>query len=426
MPKIRWPLALLTLVYVLNFVDRQLVGILGQPMKAELGLSDRQLGLLSGVAFALFYTTLGLPIARLAERRSRVGVIALSLAFWSVMTVLCGLARSMPQLVVARLGVGIGEAGYSPTAQSIIADLVPPERRATALSLFSLGIPLGMLIGAVAGGWLAQSLGWRLAFIWLGLPGLVVAIIVLLVLREPHRPITPAAAPSLREVALELWRAPGFAHMAAGASIASFAGYGLTSFAVPLLMRSYGLQLREAAVGYGIVAGIGIAIGIGSGGWLADGQRRDGGAGRVAAAGVLLAALLFPIALSLEDPRMLAMVALVSFAGAHLYFGPTYGLTVNSVGPRARATAIAILLMAMNAIGLGLGPLAVGTMSDAFANAALPGYTASCHSAACQAASAQGLVRALRVDIYFYAWAALHFMLAGRALRRTQAQSVAR
>jgi len=141
----RWPIALLTIIYVLNFVDRQLVGILGQPMKAELGLTDRQLGLLSGVAFALFYTTLGLPIARIAERKSRVGVIAVSLGLWSAMTALCGMARSVPQLVLVRLGVGLGEAGFAPTAQSLIADLVRPERRATALSLFSLGIPVGML-----------------------------------------------------------------------------------------------------------------------------------------------------------------------------------------------------------------------------------------------------------------------------------------
>src|SRR4051812_46144766 len=210
MPRIRWPLALLTLVYVLNFVDRQLVGVLGQPMKTELGLSDRSLGLLSGVAFALFYTTLGLPVARIAERRSRVGVIAISLAIWSAMTALCGVARSVPQLVLARLGVGLGEAGYAPTAQSLIADLVPAERRATALSLFSLGIPAGMLIGAIAGGWLAQSLGWRMAFIALGLPGILLAGVTALALRDPRAPAPVTQHPSLRAVAIQLWHAPGF------------------------------------------------------------------------------------------------------------------------------------------------------------------------------------------------------------------------
>jgi len=425
MTKLRWPLVLLTFVYILNFVDRQLVGILGQPMKVELGLSDRQLGLLSGVAFALFYTTLGLPVARVAERKNRVSVIAISFALWSAMTALCGVARTVPQFALARLGVGIGEAGFAPTAQSLIADLLPPERRATALSLFSLGIPAGMLIGAVAGGWLAQSLGWRMAFLCLGVPGVGLAALLALVMREPRTAAAPVEHPSLTQVALSLWHAPGFVHMAAGASISSFAGYGLTSFAVPLLMRSYGLPLGEAATGFGIVAGVSIGIGIGSGGWLADRQRRDGGAGRIAAAGALIAALLFPLTLSFSDPRLLALAAVMPLAGAHLYFGPTYGVTVNSVGPKARATAIAILLMAMNAVGLGLGPLVVGMLSDGFAAAALPSYVPTCHSAACQAASAQGLVKALRVDMLLYFWAALHFLFAGRAMRRIQVSKIA-
>ena len=425
MTKLRWPLVLLTFVYILNFVDRQLVGILGQPMKVELGLSDRQLGLLSGVAFALFYTTLGLPVARIAERKNRVSVIAISFALWSAMTALCGVARTVPQIALARLGVGIGEAGFAPTAQSLIADLLPPERRATALSLFSLGIPAGMLIGAVAGGWLAQSLGWRMAFLCLGVPGVGLAALLALVMREPRTAAAPVEHPSLTQVALSLWHAPGFVHMAAGASISSFAGYGLTSFAVPLLMRSYGLPLGEAATGFGIVAGVSIGIGIGSGGWLADRQRRDGGAGRIAAAGALIAALLFPLTLSFSDPRLLALAAVMPLAGAHLYFGPTYGVTVNSVGPKARATAIAILLMAMNAVGLGLGPLVVGMLSDGFAAAALPSYVPTCHSAACQAASAQGLVKALRVDMLLYFWAALHFLFAGRAMRRIQVSKIA-
>ena len=418
MRKNRWPIALLTLVYVLNFVDRQLVGILGQPMKAELGMSDKQLGLLSGVAFALFYTALGLPVARIAERRRRVGVIAISLGLWSAMTALCGLAQTISQLILARLGVGVGEAGYAPTAQSLIADLVPAERRATALALFSLGIPAGMLIGAIAGGWLAQSLGWRMAFVWLGLPGVALALLLALVLREPPRTNPPESNASLTQVALRLWHAPGFVHMAAGASIASFAGYGLTSFAVPLLMRRYALPVGEAATGFGLIAGTAIAIGIGAGGWLADRSRGIGRGGRVAASGALIAALLFPIALSLADPRLMALAALAPLAGAHLYFGPTYGLTANSVDSHSRATAIAILLMAMNAIGLGLGPLAVGAMSDLFARAALPGYSPGCHSDLCAAASAQGLANALRVDVLLYFWAALHFALAGRAVRK--------
>jgi predicted MFS family arabinose efflux permease len=421
----RYALALLTLLYVANFVDRQLIGILGQPIKQELGLSDAQLGMLGGLAFALFYTTLGIPIARIAERRSRVAVIGVSVAIWSVMTALGGLARGFPHLLAARLGVGIGEAGYVPAAQSLIADLYPRERRATALSIFSLGIPAGMLIGAIAGGWLAQSLGWRTAFVALGLPGLILALLVTTTLREPARgsqdqqPFAERIA--FRAIIAILLRSPAFIHMAAGASIASVAGYGLTSFAVPVLIRTFNLPLAQAATGYGLVAGTAIGLGIGLGGWLSDKMRAPGA---VAAGGALVAAIGFPLMLAAGDPRLFGLLAFLPLAGAHLYFGPTYGVTVNSVGPAARATAIAILVMAMNAIGLGLGPWGVGLLSDHFAATALPGYAALCHTPplpeACRLASAQGLMRALRFDVVLYFWAAGHFLLAARALHRAQ------
>lgn len=402
----RLTLALLTLIYVVNFVDRQLVGIVGQPMKAELALSDKQLGLLGGLAFALFYTVLGLPIARAADRRSRVGIIAISLALWSAMTALCGMAGSFAQLLAARVGVGVGEAGCVPASQSLVADLTPPEKRATALSILSLGIPAGMLIGAVAGGWIAQTLGWRMAFIALGLPGILLAGIAALVLREPERATPAADAPPMIAVARTLPRRPAFLHMAAGATLASFAGYGLTSFAVPLAVRRFDLPLGVAATGYGLVAGLGIGIGIGGGGWLADriGRRRPGAPGLVAAAGVIVAAILFQLALSQPSAWLLAATGLVPLFGAHLYFGPTYGVTANSVGPRERATAVAILLMAMNAIGLGLGPLAVGALSDHFAATGL--------------SSGAALTKALRLDLIVYVWAAAHFLLAARALQR--------
>lgn len=416
----RLALGLLTLVYVVNFVDRQLIGIVGQPMKVALGLGDRQLGMLGGVAFALFYTILGLPIARLADRRSRVGIIAGSLALWSVMTALCGLAGSFPTLLLARMGVGVGEAGCVPPAQSLLSDLHAPARRATALSIFSLGVPAGMLIGAVGGGWIAQTLGWRAAFLALGLPGLLLAIVVRLAIREPARIALPdaIAPPPLAAVARGLLHTPAFVHMALGASLASFAGYGLTNFAVSLLVRRYDLPLATAATGFGLVVGAGVGIGIAGGGWLSDrlSPRLPGAAGMVAAAGTLVAALLFQVALQERSAVALGMAAFVPLLGAHLYFGPTYGVTVNSVDARSRATAIALLLMAMNAIGLGLGPLFVGTMSDHYAK--LCGTAPSC--------SGLGLVRALRLDLLVYLWATLHFVLAARALRSRQRQSIAR
>jgi predicted MFS family arabinose efflux permease len=205
--------------------------------------------------------------------------------------------------------------------------------------------------------------------------------------------------------------------MAAGASVASVAGYGLTSFAVPVLVRHFDLPLAEAATGYGLVAGTAIGLGIGLGGWLSDRVRSPGS---VAAVGALLAAIGFPLMLSANGPLLFGVLAFVPLAGAHLYFGPTYGVTVNAVGPAARATAIAILVMAMNAIGLGLGPWGVGLLSDHFAADFMTGYGASCSApplpAACHIASAHGLVRALQVDVVLYFWAAAHFLLAARAL----------
>jgi MFS family permease len=346
---------------------------------------------------------LGLPIARAVDRTSRVGIVAISLALWSAMTALCGVAGGFTQLLLARMGVGVGEAGCAPASQSLVSDLYPPERRATALSILSLGIPIGMLIGAVAGGWVAQALGWRAAFLALGLPGVALAGIVALVLREPHRPTAAVDTPPMLEVARVLLRRPAFRHMAAGATLASFAGYGLTNFAVPLALRRFDLPLGVVATAYGIVAGIGIGCGIGWGGWLSDrlGRRIEGAGGYVAAAGVLAAAILFQLTLSMGSPIAFAAAGIVPLFGAHLYFGPTYAVTANSVGPRERATAVAILLMAMNAIGLGLGPLAVGALSEHFAATGL--------------SSGEALTRALRLDLIVYFWAALHFLLAARA-----------
>ena len=410
-PRPATTLTLLTTIYGVNFIDRQLIGILSQPIKTELGLSDTQLGLLGGLAFALLYTILGLPIARLAERRRRVSIIALALAFWSAMTALTGLATGFVWLFLARIGVGVGEAGCAPPAQSLIADLFPPQRRATALATFSLGVPIGMMLSAIAGGWLASAFGWRATFALIGLPGIALALIAALVLREPARGTHDSAPalppPPFGQVVATLAHNRAFRHMAAGASLASLAGYGLTGFAVPLMVRQ-GLDLRTAATGFGLVVGLALTIGIGGGGWLSDrlAARHPGAPGLLAGAGVMLAGVLFLAALSQRDPLAIALSAFAPLVAAHLYFGPTYSVTVNSVGATARATAIAILLLAMNAIGLGLGPLLVGALSDHYAVNHGP---------------AEGLAMALRRDMLVYFWAGVHFLLAARVLRR-QAQ----
>jgi len=404
-------LLILTLAYVLNFVDRQLVAILGQPIKAELHLSDTGLGLLGGFAFAIFYSLLGIPIARLAERRNRVAIIAVATGLWSVMTALCGFAGSFATLLIARIGVGIGEAGSAAPSQALIADLVPRERRATALALFSLGVPVGMMISAIGGGWIAATLGWRAAFIALGLPGIVVAALLPLIVGDAPRREPAPPPPRFGTVLSMLWRDRSFLHMAAGATLASFAGYGLTTFAVPLMMRQ-GVDLRTAATGFGLIVGLALTLGMAGGGWLSDRfSKYDPGApGRISSLGATFAAILFLVALRQRDPIAVAGLSFAPFVFAHLYFGPTYAVTVNAVPPAARATAIAILLLAINAIGLGLGPLLVGMASDHFAH----------HHGA-----TKGLKIALRLDMIVYLWAGLHFLAAARRLR-AQPQSTAR
>lgn len=410
-----YALGLLVVVYTSNFIDRQLIGIVSEPMKAELGLADWQIGLLGGLAFALFYTILGIPIARLAERRNRVNIIAVALVTWSAMTALCGAARTFPQLLLARVGVGVGEAGCSPAAQSLIADYFPPERRATALSIYSLGIPLGSLFGALAGGWLAEAFGWRMVFVLLGLPGIALALLVRLTMREPVRGlfdgVTKAEPAPFGEVLRTLARDRVFLHMAAGATICSFVGYGKSTFAVPLLMRGYGLELGQAATAYALFAASAAAIGTGLGGWLADRGARSGAAwrGRVPAIGCLLGGPIILLALWQDSLAAVGLLAFPGLIGAYLYLGPTFAATNNAVAPRMRATAVAILYFALNLIGLGLGPLVTGLISDLAAEGLYAGAPT---------ASYDGLRLAMSAVALLYLWAAFHFFRAGRAMAR--------
>ncbi|MBW3558948.1 MAG: MFS transporter [Proteobacteria bacterium] len=434
-----YALGLLVVVYVSNFIDRTIVGIVAQPMKEELGLADWQLGLLSGLAFALFYTVLGLPIARLAERRSRVSIIAIALAVWSLMTAVCGLAQTFTQLLLARVGVGVGEAGCSPAAQSLIADYYPPESRATALSIYSLGIPIGSLFGAVAGGWIAQELGWRAAFMLLGLPGLALALLVKLTLKEPVRggydlraPV--GEAPSFGAVMRTLFSKPAFIHVALGGAMASFAGYGIGAFTIPFLLRGFDISLVQASSAYGLVGGLSAALGTGLGGWLADrtSKRSKRSHVLIPAVGLIASAPLYVLTFAQTALLPMALLIIVPAVIHYFYLGPTWGLTSNMVESRMRATATAILLLIINLIGLGLGPTVVGGLSDLFAQtafgagdyaAACPGGRAlpgspSAQAAACRTASFEGVKHAIMAASLVYVWAGLHYLRAGRTLTR--------
>lgn len=368
----RYAMALLLVVYIFNFIDRQIVSILLQAIKEDLGLSDTQLGFFSGTSFAIFYSTLGIPIARYSDRSVRRNLIAVALFSWSVMTALQGMARSFLFLAAARIGVGIGEAGCSPPAHSMISDLFPAERRGTALSIYALGIPIGSAIGLAAGGWIADNLSWRVAFVVVGLPGLLLAAVVRLTLREPPRggaalaALASAPQEPLREVTRFLLERRSFVHMAFGGSLHAFIGYGAGAFNPAFFERVHGFTRTELGA---ILAAVALTTGVAGtflGGFLGDRlARRDRRwyAWLPALATLLSTPFFFPFYLEASAWGAVAWSLIPSLL-AGMYLGPTFAVTQSMVPPRWRAQASSILLLVLNLIGLGLGPQFVGWLSD--------------------------------------------------------------
>lgn len=443
-----WVLALLLMINAVNFIDRTIVNILSQPIKADLHLADWQIGLMGGLTFALFYATLGLPIARLAERKSRVNIISAAIAIWSLMTALCGMAQNYAQLLACRVGVGVGEAGCSPPAHSLISDYFAPHRRATALSVFSFGVPLGGLIGAVFGGWAAQNLGWRTAIMLVGIPGLILAVVARLTLKEPARghseavaPVPLAegeSAPSLMDVARLLLGRREFRHVAAGATLASFAGYGIGQFSAAYFVREFGLSLQTVGLVFGMIGGVSAGVGTILGGVLTDqvGRRDRRAYVLVPAAGLLIASPLYIAGYLQADWKMAAALLMLPGIFHYTFLGPSFAVTHSLVTPRMRATASALLVLIMTLIGLGLGPLLVGAAGDILAGKAFAGLgngdfgalcpggvapkgAAAAAKAACMQASATGIQQAIVGCAAVYAWAGLHFALASRSIDRS-------
>ena len=374
-PRIPWTsyyvLGLLFLVYVFNFIDRTILNILAIPIKEDLGLYDWQIGLMGGLAFALFYTVMGIPVARLADRGNRRNVIAVSLAIWSVMTALCGLATNFWQLLLARIGVAVGEAGGSPPSHSLITDFFPANRRATALAIYALGIPVGTMLGNFFGGWLTDTFDWRTAFMIVGLPGVALAMILMVTVREPPRVIDHAAvarnpdAPPVMFVFKALWQRRSFRYMALGGALHALVGYGVGPFVPALFSRVH--ELTPLEIGNALaVLGIAGILGTATGGYFAD---------RLAVRDIRWYVWLPGIATLVSVPFSTAsymwgdpwqafwIMAIPGFLGSY-YLGPTFSLTQSMVGLRVRALAASILLFILNLIGMGLGPLFVGFASD--------------------------------------------------------------
>ncbi|MDC0571986.1 MFS transporter [Luminiphilus sp.] len=372
----RWTvLVMLTLVYTFNFIDRQILVILQEPIKADLGLSDAQLGLLTGFSFALVYVTAGIPIAWLADRANRRNIVAASLAFWSLMTAMSGLVQNYGQLLVARLGVGVGEAGGTPPAHSMISDYFPPSSRGTALSFYSMGIYIGVLFGFAAGGWIAENFGWRNAFFVIGIPGILYAFAVLWVVKEPKRGhFDPAGAgapaqSSLSETMAGLRRRPTFWYLSVGCAFSAFISYGNGNFMPSFLMRNHGLSLTEVGVILGLISGLSGATGTFLGGYMADrlATRDMRWYLWIPILGGLSAMIPAYYTLLGENTTFIVAAMIPSQILSALYLGPCIATCHNLVSPGMRAMASAILYFVLNLIGLGLGPLTVGILSDFYA-----------------------------------------------------------
>jgi MFS family permease len=359
-------LAMLLLVYTFNFVDRQIFSILVPAIKADLSLTDTQLGVLGGLAFALLYSTLAIPLAWLADRTSRTWTITISLGVWSGFTALCGWAGNFGQLFGARLGVGVGEAGGVAPSYAVIADTFPPQSRARALAVYSLGIPLGSAAGVLLGGYIATRVDWRAAFVTVGIAGVLLAPIFRLLVREPARDRAIAATEPVRHVFAILARKPSFWLLAFGASASSMLGYGLAFWLPSLLKRSFHLDLQDVSYFYGAILLLGGVPGVLLGGVIGDtfGTRDRAAYARAPAIAFVIAVPLFAAGILSSSVTAAFLFFLVPQALAYVWLAPVITAVQHLVPAHMRATASASFLFINNLIGLGLGSVALGALSD--------------------------------------------------------------
>lgn len=428
-----WFLFVLTLIYASSFVDRIIIAIVGQPIKMQMNLSDFQVGLLGGFAFSIFYATLGIPVARIADRFNRVKLISITITAWSVMTALCGTAGTYWQLLLYRLGVGIGEAGSTPTSHSLISDQFTPERRATALALYALGPPIGVVVGALGGGWIAQHIGWRPVFFIAGIPGLILGVLAFLTLRELPRDPSHADVPALKSVLSLLFSSRLFIQMLLGVVVAAFAQYAINLFIPIYLIRVFHMLPAQAGLIFGCIVGIGGIVGGALGGPLSDWGAKYSGRwyALVPALGTLIAFPLLVFGFLQSSWTFAALLLLLGTITVSMWNGPTFSIVQGLVTPRMRATASAIVFLLMNLVGQGFGPPALGFVSDKIAAHVFGNldYATVCSPAAlkagpapgivhaCNTASASGIRGAMLIFCFVLIWGALHYFLAARHIK---------
>ena len=411
---------LLFVVYVFNFVDRQILSIVSELIKKDLQLADWHLGLLSGFAFAAFYSTLGIPIARMADHRNRVNIIGASIVIWSAFTAVTGFAKGFWHLLIARIGVGVGEAGCSPPAYSIISDYFEPKKRATALSIYSMGVYGGGGLGFLIGGQVAHVYGWRVAFFAVGLPGLLVALIMKLTLREPPRGWSEPAAkpgppPPFMHVLRHLWSKPSFRHLSVAAGLHAFSSYGVSTFYANFFMRTHGMTVSEVGAWLAVVVAAGGISGTYLGGVACDRYFAKTQDTRwylwIPAITLVIVVPMGWVVYSLDN-KVTAMLLLIPYiALTAAYLGPSIASTHRLAGLRERALASAVLLLVLNFIGNGLGPTITGTVSHLLNNWLLEQGVDKAQAAA------DGLRWAIRITVAVNIWAAIHYVLAARTLR---------
>jgi len=366
--------AFLAIVYTLNFLDRQIISILAEPIRKDLNLTDTQLGMLGGIAFALFYTTFGIPVAYLADRTNRVRIIAAACALWSLFTVLCGTATNFVTFALYRMGVGVGEAGGSPPSYSLISDYFPPEKRGTGLALYSLGVPTGSMLGAFAGGRIAEAYGWRTAFFALGVPGIILAVLMLFLVKEPKRGRLDvaidgqdhAAAPPLFQSVGGFFANRTLVLVAISSALSAFVGYAALTWNPPFLIRVKGMTLGDVANYYSVVLGVTGIIGTFGAGWLVDRlvKRDRRWFAWVPAIAFSITIPFWWLLINADTWQMALLFMAIPALLNNMYLAPALTVVQNAVPPARRTMSGAVLLFVLNLIGLGIGPVYVGRISD--------------------------------------------------------------
>lgn len=409
----RYVLGLLLTIFVVSYVDRQILAILMPPIKAEMDLSDTELGFLTGFAFAIFYAVMGIPIGQWADRWNRRSIISICLVLWSLMTAASGLAVNFVYLVLARIGVGVGEAGTGPCNHSLLADYYPAESRASAMGIYSLGIPIGALLGIVAGGWINEFFGWRMAFIAVGLPGVVLALIVHFTLKEPPRGHSDGVAdvedaPELKEVLRFLWGSRTFVHLLLGACITGMCYIAVTQWVPSYLSRSFGLGTGEIATLFGPAVGIAGGLGTLFSGYMVDTLRPRDLRWQAWIPGTAIFLTIPGVTLSCLAPTANLAVAylILPLFFFPMQLAPFSALVQGLVPLRMRSVSVAISLFISTVIAFGLGPQVTGIVSDLLA----PTYGDESLRYGILVVAVGGAV-----------WSTIHFLICAKSIKAEQA-----